>query len=274
MSSAPSQKLTDREIRQYWKEQAIQHVEDPAASWSDRAMIDLEIYTITSYLRSGERVLDIGCANGYSTTHFATTQDISILGLDYIPEMIAAADARCHTLDKGIRKRLRFAVGDITKLDVATNSFDLVIVIRVIINLGTWENQLCGLKEAARVVRPGGRLIISEATVQGLNSLNGFRDEWGLAPIPEPPFNRYLDQTQVVQALSPEMELEEMRDFASTYYVGTRVLKPLLAKLVGKEPCIADPNMEWNRWFAMLPAAGHYGTQKLFVFRKASAPTS
>ena len=25
---------------------------------------------------------------------------------------------------------------------------------------------------------------------------------------------------------------------------------------------------EWNRWFAQIPAAGDYGTQKLFVFRK------
>ena len=27
--------------------------------------------------------------------------------------------------------------------------------------------------------------------------------------------------------------------------------------------------MEWNRWFAQLPAAGDYGTQKLMIFRKA-----
>jgi hypothetical protein len=30
--------------------------------------------------------------------------------------------------------------------------------------------------------------------------------------------------------------------------------------------------MEWNRWFAQLPAWGDYGTQKLFVFRKTGGP--
>jgi hypothetical protein len=32
---------------------------------------------------------------------------------------------------------------------------------------------------------------------------------------------------------------------------------------------VASPDMEWNRWWAALPAVGDYGTQKLFVFRKA-----
>ena len=57
-------------------------------------------------------------------------------------------------------------------------------------------------------------------------------------------------------------------DFASTYYVGTRVLKPLLAQATGAPVDVADPASEWNRWFASLPAVGDYGTQKLFVFRK------
>ena len=31
---------------------------------------------------------------------------------------------------------------------------------------------------------------------------------------------------------------------------------------------IANPLCELNRWLSLLPAAGDYGTQKLFVFRK------
>jgi hypothetical protein len=57
-------------------------------------------------------------------------------------------------------------------------------------------------------------------------------------------------------------------NFASTYYVGTRVLKPLLNQALGSVVDVANPNMEWNRWFSQLPASGDYGTQKLFVFRK------
>ena len=31
---------------------------------------------------------------------------------------------------------------------------------------------------------------------------------------------------------------------------------------------VADPNMEWNRWFSQLPPWGDYGIQELFIFRK------
>ncbi len=46
-------------------------------------------------------------------------------------------------------------------------------------------------------------------------------------------------------------------------------MQPLLIQALGMKIAVADPNMEWNRWFAQLPACGDYGTQKLFVFRKA-----
>jgi hypothetical protein len=67
------------------------------------------------------------------------------------------------------------------------------------------------------------------------------------------------------------MELLELSNFASTYYVGTRLLKPLLALVTKASVGVADPDAEWNRWFSQLPAAGDYGTQKLFVFRKLLA---
>jgi len=83
-----------------------------------------------------------------------------------------------------------------------------------------------------------------------------------------PPFNQYLDEDKVISAVAGEMQLVELSNFASTYYVGTRVLKPLLAQSTNAPLSVADPNAQWNRWFSQLPAAGDYGTQKLFVFRK------
>jgi hypothetical protein len=83
-----------------------------------------------------------------------------------------------------------------------------------------------------------------------------------------PPFNQYLDETKVIQAVAPELKLLELVNFASSYYVGTRIVKPLLAQACGRSIDVADPNMEWNRWCAGLPASGDYGTQKLFIFEK------
>ena len=112
--------------------------------------------------------------------------------------------------------------------------------------------------------------MVSEATQQGWNRLNGFRKEWGLPEIPIPPFNHYLNQDQLIEAVSSHhLRLLEVSNFASSYYVGTRVLKPLLIKALGTDVDVADPNMEWNRWCAQLPPFGDYGTQKLFIFKKA-----
>jgi hypothetical protein len=98
--------------------------------------------------------------------------------------------------------------------------------------------------------------------------MNKFRNEWGLPDIPMPDFNLYLDQEKVIEAVKPELELVELVNFSSTYFVGTRVLKPLLARALEVGIEVANPNMEWNRFFAQLPACGDYGTQKLFIFRK------
>ena len=163
---------------------------------------------------------------------------------------------------------VEFDVGDITQLKEPSNSYDKVIVVRVLINLGTWERQFRGLRECIRVLKPGGLLLLSEATLQGWRRLNALRGEWGMEDIPMPAFNQYLDQDKVIAAVSGEAELLELSNFASTYYVGTRLLKPLLAQATHAPVSVADPNAEWNRWFSQLPPAGDYGTQKLFVFRK------
>jgi len=261
-------KLSSAEIKEFWATQASNHGQSHSASWSDRGAIDLEVREITKRLMDGDRVLDVGCANGYSTVQFATARRISIRGLDYIPKMVEEANKRARTLEGILGGDIEFAVGDVTVLKERTDAYDKVVVVRVIINLADWEQQQLGLRECARVLKPGGLLLLSEASLQGWTCLNQFRAEWELPPIPMPPFNLYLDEEKVVQTLSQQMELVELCDFASSYYVGTRVLKPLVAKALGLDDKVPNPEMHWNQWFSQLPAAGNYGTQKLFVFKK------
>lgn len=262
-----SPKLTQDEVRNYWTEQSRKHGQSHAASWSDRMAIELEIREILNHLDDGDRVLDVGCANGYSTVRLAQQRRIQIRGLDYIPEMIADANRRLTT--EKTAGSVEFAVGDITRLDEPADLYDRVVAIRVLINLGDWERQLQALRECARVARPGGQVLLSEATLQGWRRLNTFRREWGLTDIPMPPFNQYLDEEQMRHADVPKLALESIVDFSSSYFVGTRVLKPLLIQALGAAIDVADPEMEWNRWFAQLPAMGDYGTQRLFIFRKS-----
>jgi len=262
-------RLNQSEVYEYWTRQAREHGQSPSASWSDHSVIELEIGEIAKHLADGDKVLDLGCGNGYSSMQFACARQIELRGLDYVPEMIEQAKARLGTMQGKLAGSVEFDVGDITQLKETSNAYDKVIVVRVLINLGTWERQLGGLCECIRVLRPGGLLLLSEATLQGWRRLNALREEWGMGDIPMPPFNQYLDEEKVIAAVRSEAELLELSNFASTYYVGTRVLKPLLAQAAHAPVSVADPNAEWNRWFSQLPPAGDYGTQKLFVFRKS-----
>jgi SAM-dependent methyltransferase len=230
--------------------------------------MELEVRAIGERLHDGARVLDVGCANGWSTVQLAAARDIFIRGVDYVPAMIDAARARLEQLQGRLRGTVEFDVGDVLALDVVDGTYDAVVCTRVVINLGDWDRQSRGLAECVRVLRPDGMFLLSEATLQGWERLNALRKEWGLPEIGMPAFNTYLDEERVVAELADRCELVELVNFASTYYVGSRVLKPLLAQATGAPVDVADPMSEWNRWLASLPAAGDYGTQKLFVFRR------
>ncbi len=261
-------KFSQAEVYDFWTKQALEHGQASAASWSDHRVIEMEIREINKRLNDGDHVLDAGCANGYSSLQFACACRIRLRGVDYVPAMIEQAQRRAAGMTDKLVGSVEFEVGDITQLKERSDAYDKVVVVRVLINLGNWERQMQGLRECMRVLKPGGTLLLSEATLQGWRRLNEFRGEWGLEPIPMPPFNQYLDEDKVISAVASEMELVELSNFASTYYVGTRVLKPLLAQATNAPLSVADPNAQWNRWFSQLPAAGDYGTQKLFVFRK------
>lgn len=258
-------------IQQFWTDNAKTHGESFAASWNDPGAIELEINNILPRLTEGDTVIDIGCANGYSTLRYAEAISLQIKGVDYIPEMIETARQQLKTRDGSLKAQAQFEVGNIMGLNEPDNAYDKAIVTRVLINLATWENQRIALQECLRVLKPGGTLLLSEATLQGWQKMNTFRQEWGLEPVPMPPHNIYLDERLITETAKPlNATVESIINFSSTYFVGTRVIKPLLAKAVGLPELEKQANLEWNRFFAMLPAFGDYGTQKLFIIKKNS----
>ncbi|OBI64023.1 class I SAM-dependent methyltransferase [Mycobacterium sp. E796] len=98
-------------------------------------------------------VLDVGCGTGHLLRTLARRYPDArqLCGIDAAPQMIATASA----FDDDTR--LSFAVGVAEDLDYPDGSFDLVVSTT---SFDHWTDQQAGLAECARVLRPGGYLVL------------------------------------------------------------------------------------------------------------------
>jgi len=130
--------------------------------------------SIAAAERIGGRILDVGIGTGISLTDYARSN--SVVGVDYSEAMLRKAQERVceHKLDHVAA----LAVMDAQRLGFADAYFDVVVAQYVITAVPDPEQ--C-LDEFARVVRPGGEIIL----VNHLGAESGFRRlfEQAFAPI-------------------------------------------------------------------------------------------
>ena len=253
-------------IHEFWEEQARQHGVSHVASWGDNFAIALEIDTIAQDLKDGDKVLDVGCANGYSAFEQLGRHRLKkLVGVDFSAAMVASA--REAKAQRGLGEEIEFHESDVRMLKFSDASFDAVYTTRVLINLPNWAEQMQGIRECLRVTRPGGKTILSEAFWEPLQLLNAMRTLKQLPPLVEHDFNRYLKKPVLEEFLAGLGLTFRCEEFSSVYYLGSRFLRDLVtdpAAWPGYSNPVNAAFYELEKRFS----GGGFGIQQAYVIDK------
>ncbi len=107
-------------------------------------------------LQAGEHVVDVCAGTGDLSLTLAKAK-AKVVGSDFCPEMLVYAMRKRARLPEGSRPE--FVAADAMKMPFPDNSFDLATVAFGIRNVA---DPVAGLREMARIVRPGGRVLVLE----------------------------------------------------------------------------------------------------------------
>lgn len=165
------------------------------------------------------RILDVGCGTGTLLTMLSRDSAAqTLVGLDYSPNMIRGVVDKTREL--GLEGRVQAVCGDSERLPFAEGAFDVVTCCN---SFHHYPNQAAAIAGFARVLRPGGILIL----------IDGFRDNvigWVIFDIFVERIEKHIHHASWTAC----REMIMSAGFADLHQRKLNVLAPLLVSVAGR----------------------------------------
>jgi len=118
---------------------------------------------LSDYINEGDNVLDLGCGNG---RYFKALKDkeLNYLGIDFSEKLINIAREKFSDCPDA-----NFKTGDVLDLKLPENQFDLVYAFALLHHIPSRGLRLKFLREAKKVLKPDGKLILTVWNVWNFN---------------------------------------------------------------------------------------------------------
>ena len=140
--------------------------------WQDEAWRRLAVRM--AKVRPGETVLDLACGTGDLTQAFARRSPAGlVIGADFTHEMLELAGHKRERLDPRVAERVRYIEADAMALPFADASVDVLSIAFGIRNV---QEPARAAAEFARVLRPGGRVVVLEFDRPTIAPVRWFND--------------------------------------------------------------------------------------------------
>jgi SAM-dependent methyltransferase len=207
---------TDR----YWNDRAVTEPDLAKVNMPDTVQRDLELKFVLKHLWSTAIMVEIGCGNGYASQQLRSRVSY-VDGFDYAENMIARARRAYGETNN------RFFHDDVLDPKNTKPSYDIALCVRVLMNLRNLDEQKTAIGNIAKMLCPGGRLILIEGFRDGFDALTGFREMIGLPPVVPAKHNFYSYLADVMPSLNEQFLIEQMWH-TGLYDFLTRIVFPCL----------------------------------------------